>query len=306
MDIVRKFFYLLLVSILLPWAMISGTVSYMAQQRNVPVMSLRLVTQEGVKIIGLEEYLTGVILAELPSDFPEEAVKAQSVASRTYTLKRMKNPKHTDGDICADSTCCQGYCSPESYLSRGGNRAFVNLAVQAVKDTRGEVLCYGGSLIDAAYFSSAGGSTESAVAVWGTDYPYLIAQSSPEEQRTRIYSFSRKVLCQTLGIPANGDMAPRILSRTAGNGVETVRIGGKEFSGLSLRKSLGICSTNFEIYAEGENLVIQTNGSGHRVGMSQYGACSMAKEGKNYGDILAYYYPGAKIQNYDIEKDAFF
>lgn len=300
---VWEVFCLLLVSLLLPWAMISGTVCYMARQNTAQKMKLRLVTPDGTEEIGMEDYLTGVILAELPSDFPMEAVKAQSTASRTYTLKRMRNPKHSDGDICSDSTCCQGYCAPEQYLSRGGSQAFVDLATRAVQETCDEVLCYNGTLIDAAYFSSAGESTESAVAVWGTEYPYLIAQPSPEVRRTKRYIFPKESLCRVLDISETGELMPRILSRTEGNGVEAVSIGGKIYSGLILRNRLGICSTDFEIHLEGDSVVIEASGSGHRVGMSQYGACAMAKEGKSYEQILAYYYPGTKIQKYGIEMD---
>lgn len=302
MNKALDFFYLLLVSLFLPWVMISGTVVYISAHRTPPKTTLRLLSQSGVQSLEMEDYLTGVILAELPSSFPLEAVKAQCVASRTYTLKRMEHPKHPDADICADSTCCQGYCAPEEYLARGGSREFVTLAQNAARDTAGEILCYDGQLIDAAYFSSAGGSTESAVAVWGAEYPYLIAQPSPEEPRTRTYSFSKAELCQALGLSLEEKLSPEILSRTQGGGAEQVQIGGQVFSGLALREKLGLCSTSFAIRQEGDGLVFEASGSGHQVGMSQYGACTMANEGKNYIQILSYYYPGTKIHNSPVAK----
>lgn len=300
---VLDFLYLLLVSVFLPWAMISGTVVYIAAHRTPMQTTLRLLTQSGVQVIKMEDYLTGVILAELPSVFPAEAVKAQCVAGRTYTMKRMEHSKHPDADICADSTCCQGYCAPEEYLAGGGSREFVALAQNAARDTAGEILCYDGQLIDAAYFSSAGGSTESAVEVWGADYPYLIAQPSPEEPRIRTYSFSEAELRQALGLPLEEPLLPEILSRTMGGGAEQVKIGGQVFSGLSLREKLGLCSTSFAIRQEGDSLVFEASGSGHRVGMSQYGAYTMANEGKNYIQILSYYYPGTKIHNSLVAKE---
>lgn len=299
---VLDFFYLLLVSLFLPWVMISGTVVYIAAHRIPAQTSMRLLTQSGVQIMEMQDYLAGVILAELPSNFPAEAVKAQCVASRTYTLKRMEHPKHLDADICADSTCCQGYCSPEEYLARGGSLEFMTLAQNAARDTAGETLYYDGQLIDAAYFSSAGGSTESAVAVWGAEYPYLIAQPSPEEPRMRTYTFSKAELCQALGLSLEEPLLPEILSKTQGGGAEQVRIGGRVFSGLAIREKLGLCSTNITLCQAGDSLTFEASGSGHRVGMSQYGACTMANAGKNYIQILSYYYPGTKIHNSPVAK----
>ena len=127
--------------------------------------------------MSLQDYLTGVLLAEMPTDFPAEALKAQAVASRTFALHQRAARKHTNADICGDSACCQGWVSSEGFSAEA-----VKNAVEAVAATDGLVLCYDGELIDATFFSCSGGSTEAAVEVWGSDVPYLQAVESPNEE----------------------------------------------------------------------------------------------------------------------------
>ena len=143
-----------------------------------------LETEEGTLSLPLDEYLTGVLLAEVPAGFALEAMKAQAVAARTYTLRQMAASRHANGALCADSTCCQAWMS----LDRAGEKlgasseTLLETLRQAVHETDGQVLCYDGQLIEATYFSCSGGRTEDAVAVWGTDVPYLQAVDSPGEE----------------------------------------------------------------------------------------------------------------------------
>ena len=130
----------------------------------------------------LEDYLVGVVLAEMPADFESEALKAQAVVARTYTCKRMEGGKHAAAAVGRDPGCCQGFRAPADYLDEGGKQTAVDKGRSAVKSTDGQVLHYDGSLIDATYFSCSGGSTEDAVAVWGQDVPYLQAVESPGEE----------------------------------------------------------------------------------------------------------------------------
>lgn len=246
----------------------------------------------------LDAYLTGVLLAEMPAAFHEEALKAQSVAARTYCRKASATGgKHHNGSVCTDSVCCQAYMTEEDFLLRGGTREDLDKIRQAVRATTGMVLVYEGALIEATYFSSTGGSTEAAAEVWGTDFPYLQAVSSPEEVRIHevVYTLQefRKLLGITLSGNSEGWFGPVCL--TEGGGVATMEIGGKVYSGTQLRAILGLKSTIFRINLEGETIRITTRGYGHRVGMSQYGANAMAETGSTWQQILQHYYPGTNI-----------
>ena len=251
--------------------------------------------------MALEEYLVGVVLAEMPADFEGEALKAQAVVARTYTRKRMEGGKHGTAAVCMDSGCCQGFRSPEEYLREGGKPNAVDRVRRAVAETDGTVLCYEGKLIDATYFSCSGGSTEDAVAVWGQDVPYLQAVDSPGEEDAPRYSdsveFTAAEFADKLGIRNEGDPAAWFadVRHTDGGGVETLTIRGKTFTGTQLRSKLGLRSTAFEIETAGTVITITTKGFGHRVGMSQYGAQAMAKEGSSFEEILRHYYTGAEL-----------
>lgn len=249
----------------------------------------------------LEEYLTGVVLAEMPASFEPEALKAQAVVARTYTRKRMEGGKHGQAAVCMDSGCCQGWRSGEDYLAQGGKPSAVEKVRAAVADTDGLVLRYEGRLIDATYFSCSGGVTEDAVAVWGQDVPYLKSVQSPGEEEAPRFSdsvtFSPGDFAGKLGLSAAGDPGSWFgsVTYTAGGGVETMVIRGKSFSGTQLRSKLGLRSTAFEIAVSGDKITVTTRGFGHRVGMSQYGAQAMAQEGSSFSDILAHYYTGTEL-----------
>ncbi len=256
---------------------------------------------EQVELQALEEYLVGVVLGEMPADFEAEALKAQAVVARTYTLRaNTVYSKHGDGSVCMDSGCCQAYLSPADYLSRGGTQENLDKIQSAVAATAGQVLTYEGVLIEATYFSCSGGSTEDAVAVWGTDYPYLQSVSSPGEEYAAHYtdtvSFTPQELENVLGIELTGSPSQWFgsVTYTEGGGVDTMVIGGKAFRGTELRKLLGLRSTAFTV-SVGDNIIITTRGFGHRVGMSQYGADAMAAGGSSYAEILAHYYQGTKL-----------
>lgn len=253
----------------------------------------------------LDDYLTGVLLAELPADFQPEAKKAQAVVARTYALRAEKlRIKHEDAAVCMESGCCQGYRSPEEYLQQGGTQEAVEDAYRAVNGTGLDVLTYEGELIEATYFSCSGGSTEDAVAVWGTDVPYLQATLSPgEDAATHFqeeFTWSHDAFADALALDLKGDPSNWIgtMTHTAGGGVDTILIGGIRFSGTELRKILKLPSTVFSIHAGKENVTITTRGFGHRVGMSQYGADAMAAKGSDYTEILAHYYEGTALTSW--------
>lgn len=267
---------------------------------EVPVRTGDAVVQQD-----LEAYLVGVVLAEMPASFEPEALKAQAVVARTYTMRaNFTGGKHGDGSVCTDYACCQAYIAPEDYLSQGGTRENLEKITAAVTDTAGQVLTYEGSLIEATYFSCSGGSTEDAVAVWGTDYPYLQAVESPGEEHaahfTDTVTYTPSQFQSALGVSLTG--SPKAwfgaVTYTEGDGVDTMQIGGKTYKGTQLRQLLSLRSTAFTV-SVGENITITTKGFGHRVGMSQYGADAMALSGRGYEEILTHYYQGTVLTYLD-------
>lgn len=255
-----------------------------------------------VEEMDMDLYLTSVVLAEMPASFEEEALKAQAVAARTYTQKAYTTGgKHGDGSVCTQSSCCQAYLSEEAYLAQGGTPEGLEKIRSAVLATSGYVLTYDDALIEATYFSCSGGSTEDAIAVWGTDFPYLQAVDSPGEENAAYYSgsetFTPQQFQSALGVTLTGSPQSWVdmVTYTEGGGVASITIGGKSYSGTQMRSLLNLRSTAFTIDATEEQITVSTKGYGHRVGMSQYGADAMAVAGSTYPEILSHYYQGAQL-----------
>ena len=275
-------------------------------QTDKPQREISVLTEDGqVTQLPLDDYLTSVLLAEMPVSFEDEALKAQSVVARTYTLRAATGAaKHTEASVCTNSSCCQGYLPVDSYYQKGGNEHDVQRIHDLVVSTDGQVLTYDGALIEATYFSCSGGTTEDAVAVWGADVPYLQSVASPGEEHAAYYrdivSFASTDFASRLGLSLSE--APSswfgATTYTEGGGVASMSIGGKEFAGTELRKLLGLRSTAFDVVVDGDTITITTRGYGHRVGMSQYGADAMASSGSTYPEILAYYYQGTELTSY--------
>ena len=252
-----------------------------------------ITAERKTKTIPFEKYVQGVVASEMPSSFEKEALKAQAVASRTYALGRMKA-----GTKLCDSVHCQVY--REDNISRK--------VKNAVKSTCGQVLLSKGKLAASAlYFSSSAGPTENAEDVFTTPHSYLVSvKSSYEPGATHkketctltINSFVKKMR-KTLPDAHFGKVTKnniRIISRTKGGRADTVRIGKEEVSGSDIRTALGLYSCRFKIsFIGNKKITITTAGSGHGVGMSQYGANGLAKKGKSYEDILSHYYQGTQV-----------
>jgi stage II sporulation protein D len=276
---------------------------YVEQEIIIPVLKNGQVVQ-----MELEEYVSRVVLGEISTGFEPEAIKAQAVATRTYTLRCLENgKKHPQGAVCTDHRCCQAYKDPDVYLQAGGTQAGLDKLYKAVEDTRGNVLYYDGKLINATYFASSGGMTEDAALVWGTSYPYLQPVESPGEEKCGYFgnqvSFSPKELQDKLGVTLKGkpnEWFGRITYTDSGS-VELIRIGGKLYTGVEIRKKLGLRSTMFSVETTADTVTFSTKGYGHRVGMSQYGADAMAVKGCTYQEILAHYYQGTELKPYEAD-----
>ena len=260
--------------------------------------TVRLQTPEGLRELPLSDYLVGVLAGELPRDFEPEAVAAQAVAARTFTLRQMARGKH-DGFLCSDAACCQAWQAEVD----AGRAAELERAIAA---TDAQVLCYEGELIEALFFSCSGGRTEAAVAVWGGDVPYLISVDSPGEEQAPRYTgtvrmdaaaFRERILslCPEAFLSGPPEEWVGQAVYTGGGGVATLELGGAAISGTQLRRLFGLNSTCFTLTLEGEEFVFETLGFGHRVGLSQYGANAMAQNGADWREILAHYYPGTEL-----------
>ncbi len=264
---------------------------------------LPVLTAEGeIYVMELEEYVLGVVLAEMPAEFDAQALKAQAVVARTYALRRLqRQDRHGDVAVCTSSACCQAYVSREEFLESGETQQGLEKITQAAASTKGQVLTYGGELIEATYFSCSGGRTEDAVAVWGEVIPYLQAVDSPGEEYAEKYwasvQFAAEEFEKALGRELSGTPESWLGKRTytAGGGVQTMVIGGITYTGTQLRQLLGLNSTAFSMTADGGGITVETLGKGHRVGMSQYGANAMALSGSDYTQILDHYYQGTRI-----------
>lgn len=262
--------------------------------------------------MALDDYLLGVVLGEMPAGFEMDALRAQAVAARTYTLKQCTDGRrHGLNTICTDHSCCQAYIDKTDYVVGGGSEEAVRRVRQAIEDTNAEVLTYGGELIYATYFSCAGDATEPALAVWGEDVPYLQSVPSPGEENAVYYTdsktFSAEEFQNALGVRLEGTVDSWFgqVTYTAGGGVDTLSICGIPYRGTTLRTLLQLRSTDFTVTVQNGQIRFRTKGYGHRVGLSQYGANAMAKMGKNYMEILTYYYTGAEIVQYSDEMIGF-
>ena len=315
-----------IMGLIVPAVLLSAAVSLLAQEREpaedtepdketelaaptekyVPRMQVSVLAEDGQVVqMALDEYLTCVLLCEMPVYFEEEALKAQSVVARTYIIRASRGAaKHEQAAVCTQSSCCQGFLAVEEYLAAGGQQEDIQHIRDLILETDGQVLTYEGNLIEATYFSCSGGSTEDAVAVWGTDVPYLRSVASPGEENAAHYTdtvtFSPADFASKLGITLSGEASDWFgnVTYTAGGGVAAMEIGGQAFTGTELRKLLNLRSTAFDMTAVDGAIMVVTRGFGHRVGMSQYGADAMAKTGSNYKEILSYYYQGTQLEQY--------
>lgn len=243
----------------------------------------------------LQDYLVGVLMGEMPASYPLEALKAQAVAARTYTLRRMEQ----GGTLSDDPAVCQAYIPVSQAQDKWGEdwETYLEKLRQAVQETDGQVLTYDGELIAATYFSCSGGRTESAQAVWGGAVPYLVSVDSPGEEDASSFSSTVTVdkadFMDALGVDSVGVSA---VTYTDGGGVDTITIGGKTFTGVELRQQFSLKSTRFTMEVAADTVTFSVQGYGHRVGLSQNGARVMAENGSTYDEILLWYYTGVELE----------
>ena len=262
------------------------------------------------KSMELEEYLVGVVSAEMPASFEIEALKAQTVAARSYAVYKQNSPaneKHPDSDVCTDFSHCKAYKTMEKARTDWGKKAdtYEKKIREAVSLTKGEIITYEGEAALAVFHSqSGGGRTENSKDVWGGAVPYLVSvESHGEENAPNFYSskdvsfqdFQKAIISEnpSANINSPSDIGEIILSD--GGAVKSIVIGGQSFSGSKIRSLFNLRSACFTIIADSQNVHFEVLGYGHGVGMSQYGANELAKEGYTYREILRHYYTGTEL-----------
>lgn len=266
------------------------------------IIRVKRMSTGNIDSIPFEEYIVGVLAGEMPIYFDKEAFKAQAVAARSYAFKRMEYNKDNDYDV-VDSIMNQVYLD-DNYLKDAWGDDYINninKLREVVNETSMEYLEYDGEVIDALFFSTSNGYTETASLVFDVDLPYLKSVKSFWDEKTSsafrnntsmdINSFYKK-----LGLSYSDSFDFKVLKRSSTNRIVTLSINGKEFTGKSLYDKLGLRSLDFSLKKDGDKIIISTTGYGHGVGMSQYGALGMAQEGYGYKDILKYYYSGTEIK----------
>lgn len=265
-----------------------------------------------IEEIDLDEYLYGVVSSEMPANFEIEALKAQAVVARTYTIYQIahNSNKHPEADICDNYACCQAWISKEDRLAKWkaeeaeGNWDKIT---EAVNSTKGKIITYNGEPINAFFHSNSGGVTESSVNIWGgIDYPYLKSVETSGEDGYTQYSSQVQISKQDLlskikekypdcEIDFSQSDCIEIKELTTSGRVKTIKFGNKEIAGTEARSILGLKSTNFTFSIEGDNVTFSVTGYGHGVGMSQTGADALAKSGSTFEEIIKHFYTNVEI-----------
>ena len=265
-----------------------------------------------VEELNIDEYLYGVVSSEMPASYEVEALKAQAVVARTYTIYQAMNNsgKHENADVCDNYACCQAWISKEERLAKWAQEeaeSNCNKIVDAVNSTSGKIITYEGSPINAFFHANSGGVTESSLNIWGgVDYPYLKSVETAGEEGYTQYSSEVKLTKEELlnkikekypdcVIDFTQQDCIKILEYTTSGRIKTIKFGNKEVAGTEARTLLGLKSTNFNVIIEGENVVFSVIGYGHGVGMSQTGADALAKSGSNYEEIIKHFYTNVEI-----------
>ena len=270
-------------------------------ESNIIIRVKRLSSNE-IEYLPLEEYIVGVLAGEMPIYFEKEAFKAQAVAARSYALKKIEYNKDNEYDV-VDSVLNQVYLD-NYYLKEAWQDKYldnINKLREIVNETSLEYLDYNGEVVDALFFSTSNGYTENASLVFNIDLPYLQSVTSMWDSSTSSAFRSTKKISidefySSLNIEYSNTLDFKVLRRSSTNRILNLSINGIEFTGKEVYDKLGLKSMDFSLKQDANNIIIDTVGYGHGVGMSQYGAEGMALEGYSYKDILFHYYVGTSIK----------
>lgn len=303
----KKLFLFIIIIFFLPFVIVYYSNNYVVKEIKLDYVNSLSVRVKRVGLgridnISLEEYIVGVLAGEMPIYFEPEALKAQAVAARSYVLKRMEYNKDNEFDV-VDSIMNQVYLDRD-YLKEAWGGDYVkniNKLVSCVNDTLGEYLEYNGEVVDALFFSTSNGYTENADVVFSFSLPYLKSVESVWDSKVSTafknsISISLVNFYEKLGISYSDSFNVSDVVKSSSGRVISLKINDVSFKAMDVYNKLGLRSLDFNFERVGSNVIINTSGYGHGVGMSQYGALGMALEGYNYKDILFHYYTGVSIK----------
>ena len=301
----KKILLFTIVIVLIPFFI----VTFLVKEEHAKTIKFKINENYKVKIkkddnsiieVPFEEYIIGVVAAEMPAEFELEALKAQAVAARSYVLKKIEQNKDKEYDILS-STMNQVYIDSNQMKEKWNNKyeEYLSKIKKSVDDTKGEYLTYNGNIIEAFFFSTSSGKTENSEEIFSKSLPYLRSvesswdSASPAFNTTNILSLDEFYF--NLNIPYTNELKTEVIETTSTGRIKKIKINNKEFTGNEIRDTFKLKSTFFEIRQNNNNVIIKTKGYGHGVGMSQYGANGMAKEKYTYDQILKYYYKDVDI-----------
>lgn len=300
----KKIFLILLLIILFPYLIVTlfikeDTTKIKFIFKEDEKVRVKQTESGNIVEVPLEEYVAGVVAGEMPITFETEALKAQAVAARSYVLKKIEQNYKNDYDV-VDTVLNQVYLDDESLKNKWKDKyeERIQKIKKVVLDTKGEYLTYDGKVIEAFFFSTSSGLTENCEEVFVEALPYLRSVDSHYDEISPVYE-TEKVMnyaefCNKLGIE-NVPLNINITKTTSTGRIKNITINGVNFTGNQVTQKLGLRSNYFEIKQDNDNIIVTTKGYGHGVGMSQYGANGMAKEGYTYKDILNHYYTNVEI-----------
>lgn len=319
--------FILFTTILIPMIIISSCdiikeepdinkIKYVREVENPEVVRIYNVSTQKVEELELEEYIKGVVTAEMPAEFHIEALKAQAVAARTYTLYRIENykdghPHHPEAALC-NSVHCQAWLSMDDIARTKPKNWMYNYwskIEEAVDSTKGQIITYKGDLIEPLFHSTSGGMTDNSEDVFVSAQPYHRSVDSPyedgaprqEESKTlSVDEFIKIIKDKYPGATLTKENLPdkiKIAERTDSGKIKKLLIDKEMVSGRDIRTIFDLNSTNFKITMKSNNITFHTVGYGHGVGMSQWGAHGMGNQGSTYIEILKHYYTGVDIEN---------
>lgn len=263
-----------------------------------------------VEELDLDTYLYGVVSSEMPASFEMEALKAQSIVARTYTVYQIKNGgKHENADLCDSALCCQAWITKENRMARWEENLreeYWNKIVKAVNETKGKFILYNGEPINALFHSNSGGTTELSVNVWGGDFPYFqTVETSGEDAYTSFTSGMEvskdelvKIMLEKYSnfeIDFSKEDCIKIIERTDSGRVKKMQIGNTKISGTEARTLFKLKSAKFDFEMDENSVKFSVLGYGHGVGLSQCGSDALAKQGKNCDEIIKFYYKDVEI-----------
>lgn len=274
------------------------------------IIKLLHVEDGSVEEIDLDTYLYGVVASEMPASFDIEALKAQAVVARTYTIYQIRNgSKHENANICDSAACCQAWISKENRFTRweeNMQEEYWSKIVNAVNETKGNVIFYNNEPINALFHSNSGGKTELAINVWGGNFPYFQTVETSGEDAYTSYNSEIKISKDELikimlenypefKIDFEKEDSIKIIELTEGDRIEKIKIGNTPISGAEARKIFGLKSAKFNFEITENYIEFKVIGYGHGVGLSQCGSDLLAKSGKKFDEIIKYYYKDVVI-----------